>query len=349
MKFKVKYLQLNDIGWLKTKYEIEQLSCKEIAQEIGCSKDAVRIALIRCNIELRQSKETNKLLLKRKPKFSKYPLLNDESWIRQKHLVEKVSIGVLVKLSGAKQVNSVLQAFKKFDIEAIPHESCLVFLPNVKALPLDNNLKINIDVINGCLLGDAWLETHNKKSDNSNPSFNKRNKFHDHVSLINSLLFEDSKKIIEEWHCINDKKLRYWKISSFCDKRLLLIFRKWYPEWNNYKKVIPDDIEINNILLLHWFLDDGSSSYRNRNYEKLGWIQRKKQIILTFCTECFEKENQQMLCDKINEKFPLNARLATTNSGTGWRIKIPQSKVEQFYEIVGPPPIQSLAYKWKQL
>jgi len=41
----------------------------------------------------------------------------------------------------------------------------------------------------------------------------------------------------------------------------------------------------------------------------------------------------------------MNVRKA--NSGTGWRIYIPQSQVEMFYEIIGDCPVSSMEYKWK--
>lgn len=66
-----------------------------------------------------------------------------------------------------------------------------------------------------------------------------------------------------------------------------------------------------------------------------------------FCSESFTKEDQQILCDKINEKFDLVARTVKVKGGTGWRISIPQSKSNEFFNIIGPPPVQSLAYKWK--
>lgn len=345
MKFEVKYVQLQNRTWLVQKYELEKLSCNHIAKEVGCSKDGVRVALIKHDIKLRQSKETNKMILEKSPRPSKYELLNDKAWLEQKHSFEKVSLGVLTKLAGAKQSNSVVQALKKFNIAVIPHEECLIFLPTVRPLSVDEALKINEDVISGCLLGDAWLDSSDITSDNSNPSFNKRNKFYDHVELINNLLFDGSRELKEEWHHLKGKEFRYYKISSLADIRLMPLYRKWYPAWNNYEKVVPQDIRINEVVLLHWFLDDGSTSYRKRKY-KFDWTQRKKQVKLTFCSECFTKENQQMLCDKVNDKFPLALRVKAANSGTGWRIGVPQSKVNLFLEIIGPP-MTSLAYKWK--
>jgi hypothetical protein len=41
MKYEIKYTQLGDFDWLKNKYEVDKLSCSQIAEIIGCSRDGV--------------------------------------------------------------------------------------------------------------------------------------------------------------------------------------------------------------------------------------------------------------------------------------------------------------------
>ena len=101
-----------------------------------------------------------------------------------------------------------------------------------------------------------------------------------------------------------------------------------------------DHIKYVSNLLLHWFLDDGNSYQARKN-------SRTKQIIITLCSECFSKNNQEMIMDKVNNKFNLSMRLNKANSGVGYRIVVPQSKASLFYDIIGPCPVPSMEYKWK--
>ncbi len=121
-----------------------------------------------------------------------------------------------------------------------------------------------------------------------------------------------------------------------------------YPKENNFKKLVPRDIIINPTVLLHWFLDDGFSTLRDRNQEYLnkGWKQRTKQVIVGFCSESFSKEDNEFLANEI-AKIGIGCYVGKCNSGTGYRIFINQKDTNKFFAIIGPPPVKSLEYKWK--
>jgi len=87
-------------------------------------------------------------------------------------------------------------------------------------------------------------------------------------------------------------------------------------------------------------MDDGSSYQRRKS-------NKTKQITITLCTECFTKENQQMLVDKINKEYGFKCTVVVSNDGTGWRIRLPQSQTALFYDIIGKCPVPSMEYKWK--
>lgn len=330
---KIKYKKLCDHKWLSKQYISKQLSCLEIAEIIGCSKDAVRLALKKLSIPLRSSKETNAIAFRRKGRQSRvYWQLNDREWLAEKYLIEKLSTKKIAKLIGAKTPNTVRQALIGFDI---PVRS----ISDGLTINNEDGFIFNESVITGCLLGDGGYHCYNRNSDYSYPYFYKKNKFYDHTLFVaESLFVKDPSLRISE--AIHKKGFLYYKLTSFANKALKKEDRKWYPEWNGFKKVIPIDIKIDETVLLHWYLDDGTSSYRKD--------RKKKQVVLTYCTECFSKQDQQMLCDKINCKFPvLDTRLIKCKTGTGWRIRIPQSKTDAFFNLIGKPPVNSLEYKWK--
>lgn len=134
-----------------------------------------------------------------------------------------------------------------------------------------------------------------------------------------------------------------WTFS--CSKELKDLYNKWYPENNNYKKLVPRDINIDSTVLLHWYLDDGYSYHRVRKN------QNKKQIVSGLCTQSFNKEDQEFLIEKIynkfNIKFSLHDIKKRKNPGTGYMLILPQSQFDDFLNILGDPPVKSLSYKWK--
>lgn len=263
-----------------------------------------------------------------------YPLLNDKEWLLKKYVEEKLSLQEVGILVGAKNHNSVRQGLQRF---GIPIRNISDGLTRFRT----DDFAIDHDVVEGSLLGDGFLSKYNLHSDTSYPSFDKKNKYADHVALVASTMISMSDDFIcEDINNCNGKRLVYYKFSSLTRKELLPYFKRWYPELSGYVKVVPDDIELNPAVILHWFMDDGSSSFRPER-------TTSKQIRLCFCSESFVEKDQQRLCDQFKTKFDIDARLRPCPWGTGWRIHILQSHVQKFFDLIGPCPVPSLAYKWK--
>lgn len=339
---------LNDKEWLIEHYEKKGLSALEVAEIIGCTKDGVRVALVRNGIQLRTATETNALKYKRNGFRSKYKQLTDKEWLQQKYEVDKLTLDEIGAIVGAKNQNSVRQALLYYGIPLRTGLQCLFRYRNPHSLNGDG-FSIDDSVITGCLLGDAGLRCYNKSSNLSYPCFCKKNKFYDHVLYVGKLLFGEhaENRIKETSSNIGLQKFPCFFLSSYVHEELMPYWTKWYPEENNYVKVVPRDIDLTPTALLHWFMDDGSASYRKRNYPS-NWTQRKTQVKLTLCSESFTFEDQQFLCDLINSSYHLKAAVKKSNSGgTGFRIGIGQSKVKDFFDLMGPCPVPSMAYKWK--
>jgi len=268
--------------------------------------------------------------------MSKYSLLDNKKWLYEKYVQENLGTIDICKLAGAKSPNSVRQSLIKY---SIPLRS---IGDGLRSNRQDDGFIINKEVIEGCLLGDGFLYKWNKKSDTSTPYFAKRNKYYDHVKYVSEILFGDKweDRIKENNEKSLDKRHVVFTLRSLSNKRLQSYYKRWYPEWNDYKKVIPEDIEITPNLLLHWFLDDGNSYQRRKD-------STVKQVIITLCSECFSEDNQQMIVDKVKDKFELKCKLKKVNYGTGYQIVINQSQVPLFYDIIGLCPVPSMQYKWK--
>jgi hypothetical protein len=265
----------------------------------------------------------------------KYPLLNNRDWLYDKYIIEKLSARKIASLLGCDDC-TVSIWLKKHNIQ--PRS-----LSDRQTISRENEQFIlNLSVINGSLLGDSGLRKHNKKSENSFAYLYKKNKYKDHIEYFANQILNN---LVQDFHIkkqiqkLNGKSYDLWYFKTGVYKELNTLYEIWYPERNNFKKVVPDSLEIDEVLLLHWFLDDGTSYHRRKE------TSFKKQVDVRFCTDCFSLEQQNILCDKINYRFNLKAK--TTKYMNSHRIRIPQSKTGDFYDIIGPPPVPSLAYKWK--
>jgi len=345
-KFKIdrvfRFPELQNKEWLYQKYEIEKQSTPGIAELVGCSSGAVANALKLFRIKIRNISDA-RIVAGFESHYSK---LNDANWLREKYITEGLSTKKICKMSGAKTPNSVRQSLIRYGIPVRSISDGLTLNRE------DDGFTLDLDVINGCLLGDGFLGVWNKQSNSSYPCFCKKNIYRDHVEWVGKIIFPNNWKTrikkCEEWRPkLKNKKYIIYQLRSLSHKELLPLYRKWYPEQSGFKKIVPADIEINEIVLLHWFLDDGSSHLRIRKY-KNHWTQKKKQIRIVFCSESFIKKDQEMLCDKIHKQFPvLTPNLHKVKFGAGYRIGIPQSQAQTFFDIIGPSPVPSLGYKWK--
>lgn len=264
---------------------------------------------------------------------SKYELLNDADWLHQRYIVEQLSTIKIGKLIGVKQPNSVRQALLANGI------SLRSVSDGLTCNRTDDGFVIEESVLTGCLLGDAGLQKWKKGSANALPAFYKKNKFYSHIKYVGELLFGDlwETRYKPEYRLLNGKNLLYHRINSLTHKELVPIYERWYPESNGYLKVVPDDIKIDAKVLLHWFMDDGSTSFR----------KDRGSIVATLCTESFSKEDQEKLVAKVDEAFGMKFTLKPVNFGTGWRIGIKSTTLPMFYDIIGPCPVPDLVYKWK--
>jgi len=321
-----KHKALNDKDWLQGKYLDEQLSTRAIAEIVGCSMGTVLNALKRHEIDSRDSAEAKALL---PLESKKYPLLNDKQWLRQKYEEEGLGTNRIAGIVGCKTPNSVRQALQRFGIQVRNVSEGLTINRE------DDGFVLNLPVVEGSLMGDATLGIWNPESDISNPYFSKSNKYEDHIRLVASQIFSGNYE--DRLDLDND----YPTVRSLSHPELKPVYERWYPGWNDRVKVIPEDLDLCSTFLLHWFLDDGSSYHRRKR-------SPTKQIAIEFCTECFTQENQEMLTDKLNDRFGLDFKVKHRNQfGTGYRITLPQSRSQDFFDLIGPPPVSSLAYKWK--
>jgi hypothetical protein len=267
---------------------------------------------------------------------SKYPLLNDPKWLYGRYITEGLSTIQICRLAGAKTPNSVRQALLKHSIPV------RTIGEGLKSNKESDGLIVKAEDIEGCLLGDGYLRKWRKDSSNACPYFAKRNKFYDHVKFVAQILFGHKweERVRESEETILGKKAVIFSLRSLSNEHLKPFYERWYPAWNDYRKVIPSDLRLTPRMVLHWFLDDGNSYQRRKD-------SKKKQVVITLCSESFSMDDQQMIVDKMRDDFGIKGGLKKVPFGTGYRIQFSQSQAPLFYDIVGPCPVPSMGYKWK--
>lgn len=267
----------------------------------------------------------------------KYPQLNNREWLHKCYVEQKLSTIEISKLIGVKTCNSVRQALIR---NGIPVRSVSdgITIKNPDFFVLDQ------EVIDGCLLGDGYMVRWNRLSDKSYPFFAKKNIYEDHVSYVASLCFTSNPhknyKRVEAINSFNGQPCHYYLLKTQAHKELLENYERWYPKNNNFVKIVPRDINLTPVALLHWFLDDGSAFF----------IKNKKYIIVKFCSMGFTVEDQEFLCRELKRIFGIRASLyKSLHNGTGYYIQLVPTHAEKFYSIVGKCPVKSFDYKWKSL
>ena len=281
-----------------------------------------------------------------KPGISKYVKLNDSKWLEKQYLGNFRSLNHIARESGCT-ASSVRSALLRFGIK-LRSKSEGQRLRYGK----EDFFQINKDVIDGCLLGDACLRKMNKYSNDSLPLFLKKNLYHDHILLVASLLFgqnhTDRIREVRSYHGYglagNAKSM--FSLSSLTHPELEPFYQRWYPRTNDFHKVVPEDIAISPTMLLHWFMDDGYSywvSYKN---------DKQRYLRVEFATQSFNKPELDFLAESILNILGLRmaVRLHKRHGeirGTGYEMHVQQKDVPKFFEVIGPCPVPSLAYKWK--
>lgn len=328
----MKYIQLADPEWLELNYVTEKKSTTEIAAEIGCSIRAVGAALERNGIKARDACASRALQCR---ESYKYPQLNDKEFLKSLYVEQQLSTDDIAKMVGTPSGNSVRQALIRHGLEVRNRSSG-------QTRNRESEIIASRSTLDGTIMGDAGLRVSNKDSEICVPHFYKKNKHYDHVAWLAAKMFktDPKRKITPSGNWLNGKYFPYFILRSKVDSNLTEYYERWYPKSNNYVKQIPEDIQPDSELLLQLFLDDGCAVQRRKS-------SRTKQVACVISTECFSRDNQEMFCEKVNSGFALGMKTTRANSGTGYRILLPQTKTFEFYSIIGLCPFDSLSYKWK--
>lgn len=317
--------ELNNKEWLHDEYVKKQNSAYKISHMLGVTVVTVIKYLKKHGIK------TEKRL--RRP--NSYDKLNDKEWLTEQY--QRRSAAEIAKdLKCA--IRYVTQALKKLGIKERNALDRSLFRDIDRRCEMDIESKNAKNVLEGSLLGDASLRL---QPCGKTARFSKTNKNYDHILFVAKQLFgTNAEKRI--------KKIRgYFCVSSFCEIKLTNEYKRWYKNEkklpHELDKIVPPDLELNAQKILHWFLDDGNSS----------WNKNKKTSAVKLHTEGFELNGIDNLVNKLAELGIVSkvcSRKKKRKSGeTMYYIKIDTEHTYKFFEVIGPCPedIKSMNYKWK--
>ena len=203
-----------------------------------------------------------------------------------------------------------------------------------------------------------WLEFiqhHLKKNKLKSKIFPVKEHMRGKTHAEYSLQTESTTNLKNEWkrwyledicfcvHCeiaFNEKMIKRtkWKhdrTCPVCNKHELL------------KKIIPKDIELTPIVIAHWLMGDG-----NTNPSRVDKKKGKKYYRIQFHTEGFLKNDNEMLKNKLNDKYGYNFRLkpySKENKNVCLVINNHQDEIKSFLEMTKKYKISCFAYKWRAL
>ena len=189
-----------------------------------------------------------------------------------------------------------------------------------KNIPIVGNI---LEIINGELLGDGSL---NKGKFQSGFKFHSSNL--EYAEWLAKKFTDNNIPLIGvgvRTEFYNNKN--YYSFETVKTEEFHKLEEKWYID---RRKIIPKDLQITPLVLLHWWLGDGT-------------IRGKVSGML--CTDCFTKEDQLHLVNLMNNVISIRAHLQKINNT--YRIFIPCQYMKEFLNFMGDSPFFSMNYKWK--
>lgn len=174
-------------------------------------------------------------------------------------------------------------------------------------------------VINGSLISDGCITKYPKSK---HYYYTHSCKYKEYIEFLESSLNIKCNKYPYTNKSPTGKTCKGFVLKTPVSKTYSELRKKWYP---NGEKIIPENIEFNSLMLLHWYLGDG-------NYCSESGV--------TLCTDGFDKKSLELArseLKKIGFDNYFNKRK---------RIIIPNKYVYEFINYIGDCPIMCYEHKW---
>jgi hypothetical protein len=191
---------------------------------------------------------------------------------------------------------------------------------------------INIrNVLEGCLLGDGFLELQ-KHSKNASLKYGSSSKQHaEYIHNFFSIYCNENNQKITRREVFDKRTEKTYINYSFSTKALPIFTEQHNRFYVNKIKIVPLDLEINNILLLMWYIGDGELDKKN------GYIKLH--------TNAFTFQEVNFLCNKLSN-FEAKPQRKTKSQ---YLVTIPRKCAKSFLKYIGDCPINDYNHKWSEV
>lgn len=303
-----KYPQLNDARWWA---DNQHKTLRQLVQEVGCGLNTLLRARRRLQLPPR-----------RKGPKSRYPQIWDADWWSEnRHRTDHD----IAREIGCK-AHTVCRA---------RHHMCIPAIPLSKATHLGQDRSFNLDdeaqqVLVGSLLGDGtvWQNTEYSAyftiglSLEALPYLEGLKNFFEQKGLPGSIRRHGK----GGRQLIRGREYEVQPSRSYVTrhrKQLLPYRQAWYRRVQGKgkaRKIIPHDIRLTPIVLLHWFVQDGSYGYRK----------------LVLCTQGYTEEDVEFLIERLRQDLQLEMyKIREGKNAEGewkWSIQTAKrSEIEKFF------------------
>jgi len=199
-------------------------------------------------------------------------------------------------------------------------------------------------IIEGCLLGDGCIDGYIKRKNRTFRiccikkeyiEYLKTNFEKNGIKVGKLITYKIKDRDFGDY--ISKCKDQY-SISLYVYKEINKFRDMWY---KNKKKIIPSDLKLTSINLLHWFIGDGSFTFRKN--KKGCWAH------IQLSTNCFSLSDINNLLNKLKVDLNLNFNKYEVNPGQ-YKLSISNYKeICKFFDIIKDCPkefVNDYGYKW---
>lgn len=195
----------------------------------------------------------------------------------------------------------------------------------------------DLDIINGLLISDGSLHRKGRTNPNRQAHFSLSSKHSEFVNWTAENLSLELGTILEVTQTFKFGTFTRYDYISKTDSSLTELDKIWYPENNDFKKVIPDNLEITPLMLKLWFVGDGCSLYNK--------IKTEIQVI-SLSTDGFNLEYIESICAKLNQ-LNLFFKVCKTKNNKYNLMMHRQDDCQYFLNYIGQSYWRCFDYKWK--
>jgi len=302
--------------WLRGKYEREQKNQAEIAELAGVSPPTIRSYLDKFGISTMNDTGLKKY--------------QSRGWLKHQYHGLKKDTYEIASLCNVNHA-TISNWLRRLKIP-VRSRSEAIWLGRMQPIKIS---KVLLEILNGCLLGDGWLEKDYTTRFAIEQSYAHRDWVYWLSDLFKAQGIEVGKASLREKISFG-KKIVLCSLKTHSYKEFNFLREKWYPDG---VKIVPRDINLTPRTVLHWHLGDGCFTHP----EKVSSAQGR----VYFSTQGFSEEDRDILQDKLSG-IGIATYLAKQGQN-GTVVYIKESQVLDLFQYLGscPKPVSSLfGYKW---